>query len=166
MYEPGTILTRKDPRPPEEAAAAYNRVKVIAASPISHAGTVRGGEWEGGNAQGVILQPAPLPLEPGEKPREHDYGQNLDEPFGKVQKLYDVESIPEPDMIVAKPVERVKPGPTPEEVFAREAPGTPRLPDDPRARSPLPDPAPDASELGPLDQPPVQPVPVTDAQQA
>lgn len=127
MYEPESILELKDPkfidpdgrpRPMSEfkpknkddepTPFPYNRVKVIGQSPLVHTGAR--GDWEGAAAQGVIIQPL------------SDFAANLDEPLGKVQRLYNTVSIPE-TVIPANPVRVVhstsgSAGPTPEEQFA------------------------------------------------
>jgi len=116
MYEPETILALKEPRDPNPETNedfAYNRVRVVGESPVSHA---HKGDWEGADARGVILVPLT------------NFGGTLDEPFGKVRALYDVESIPvheAPAEVPIKVINRTSAaaGPTPEEVFAQKAPG-------------------------------------------
>lgn len=122
MYEPGTILTLKEPREPEtndkdqEIEFPYNRVEVVGQSPIQHA--IAGASWVGAEAQGVIVKPL------------SGFGSTLDEPYGKLKELYDVESIPQHEAPLAQPVKVINSssgsaGPTPEEVFKEESPGTP-----------------------------------------
>lgn len=90
MYSPDTVLALKEPKSqPETKKGAgdavvfpYDRVRVIGPSPIAYGGGAS--EWEGVNARGVII--APLT----------EFAGNLDEPFGRLQRLYDVESEPEP----------------------------------------------------------------------
>lgn len=136
MYEPGSILTLKEPRPPEknekdeEIEFPYNRVEVVGQSPINHG--VTASEWSGAAAdgQGVIIKPLT------------SFGSTLDEPYGKLKELYDVESIPQHEAPAAQPVKVVNAtsgsaGPTPEEVFATEAPGKKPEPGQRRGRSPL-----------------------------
>ena len=147
MYEPGTILKKKvqDPADPETGEAfAYNRVLVVNASPVSHPR----GDWEGADAQGVILQPL------------SNFGGNLDEPFGKVREMFEVESVPE-TIIPAQQVVRVvnatsaQAGPTPEEIFAQQAPGVAPEEGQKRARtSPLGEPGGPADADGPLGKAP------------
>jgi hypothetical protein len=116
MYADNTILTLKVQRDPDKEtgeAFAYNQVKVIGRSPISHA---HKGKWQGGDAEGVILSPL------------SNFGGTLDEPFGKCVQLYDVESIPERVINAPQPIrvidaQSAEAGPTPEEIFAKEAPG-------------------------------------------
>jgi hypothetical protein len=130
MYEPGTILKLKKQREDTEVPAKvdpdtdrkkakhripfpYNKVRVVGRSPVDHGQF--GGGWEGVGAAGVILEPLT------------GHGSTLDEPYGKVQKLYEVESIPTNEVVV-EPLRVIRPtsgsaGPTPEEVFAVEAPG-------------------------------------------
>ncbi len=141
MYEPGTILELETPYEQDDARSVYNRVRVIGQSPISHATT---SDWGGTGAQGVLITPEAAPAEEGKKPISV-FGSNLDEPYGKLQKLYGVISIPSPDMeVVAAPVRVInhnsgQVGQTPEEVFAKEAPGKPRPPGPPAYASPLGD---------------------------
>lgn len=82
-------------------------------SPVSHA---HKGDWEGADARGVIIVPL------------SNFGGTLDEPFGKLKQIYDVESIPTHEAPVEVPVKVINAtsasaGPTPEEVFAQKAPG-------------------------------------------
>jgi hypothetical protein len=144
MYADNTILTLKvphDPDPETDEEFAYNRVKVIGRSPISHA---HKGKWTGAEAEGVILSPL------------SNFGGTLDEPFGKCVQLYDVESIPERTINVAQPIRVIdaqsgEAGPTPEEVFAREAPGVAPADGQIRGRtSPLGEPGGPATADGPL----------------
>jgi hypothetical protein len=140
MYTPGTILTLKSPKDPDpetEEAFPYNEVEVVGPSPIDHGGA-RGGDWEGASASGVIIKPL------------SNFGSTLDEPLGKLQALYEVTSVPE--TFVEAPKIRVidsssqSAGPTPEEVFAVEAPGEApeegqtRARTKPNVESPLEDP--------------------------
>ena len=146
MYKAGTILTLKEPRDPSPKLDResgepvlrgpkgkekpvmlefpYNRVQVIGESPVIYD---REG-WTGPDAKGVIIQPLT------------DFAGNLDEPFGKLRKLYNVESIPEneaPAEIKVKQINATtaEAGPTPEEVFAEKAPGKPPLDGQIRART-------------------------------
>lgn len=144
MYQPGTILKLKKQRKPDpetKEAFPYNRVQVIGESPVSHAHKE---EYVGADAAGVLLTALT------------NFGANLDEPFGKCRELYEVESIPE-DVVDATPQVRVinatsaQAGPTPEEVFAVEAPGKAPEEGQSRARtSPLGE-APNKAAKGPLD---------------
>jgi hypothetical protein len=147
MYEPDTILTLKEQREPDpetEEEFAYNRVRVVNESPVAH----DRGDWQGADARGVIIVPL------------SNFGGTLDEPFGKLRELYDVESIPEHTAPVEQPVRVINQGtasagPTPEEVFAAEAPGTP--PEDGQTRgrtSPLGEPGGPADAAGPLGKAP------------
>jgi len=144
MYTQDTILVLKEQRPndPEtDEAFAYNRVQVKGQSPISHA---HKGKWTGGDAEGVIL----LPIS--------NFGGVLDEPFGKVRSLYDVESVPERIINRVAPIRIIdsssaEAGRTPEEVFAEESPGVAPLPGQKRGRTaPLGPPGGPASADGPL----------------
>lgn len=153
MFTAGTILELKKPRPAEEKRNRddevvmvkdpktgestdkpvmqefpYNRVEVVGPSPVVHVGQ---SEWTGADAEGVIIRPLT------------EFGGNLDEPVGKIKQLYNVVSVPEPQ--VYKPEVRVveattaMAGPTPEEVFAKEAPGKPPKRGQHRARTPFED---------------------------
>jgi hypothetical protein len=167
LYQPGTILKLKEPRDAEAATDPYtgqprmkrrrdpktgenvdtkdvlmvdfpyNEVEVVGHSPVA---TDRG-QWKGSDAQGVIIQP------------RSNFGGNLDEPFGKLRQLYDVVSIPErevPAEITIKPINTAsaEAGPTPEEVFAVEAPGTPPDPGARRGRTPFDDVKPEPGTHG------------------
>ncbi len=144
MYQAGTVLTLKDQRDADKEtgeAFPYNKVEVIGESPIQHSSR---GEWQGGNATGVLITPL------------SNHGGVIDEPFGKLRELYDVETIPE-DVIDNAPIRVInqgtaQAGPTPEEVFAVKAPGKPPEEGQTRARtSPLgEDPRPTSSS--PLDK--------------
>lgn len=126
MYEPGTILTLKEPKSTEDEPFAYDRIRVVGQSPINHADI--SSEWSSGNGQGVIIEPA-----------GGHFGATLDEPEGRLQALYDVESIPEP-VIIQPSVKVITPalaGATPEEAFAKAAKEAPE-PEQPKRRpSPL-----------------------------
>lgn len=108
MYKPGTILARRDPLDEDNSGAVYNRVNVVGQSPVDHA--LISSEWTAGNGQGVIIQPL------------EGFGATLDEPFGRLQELYEVESIPEPVTVPAAAVVKVVTQgdlpPSPEEQFA------------------------------------------------
>lgn len=123
MYEPGTILTLKEPRSvgeptlengdpnPDYEEFPYDRVRVLGTSPINHGLTQS--EWQGAEGTGIIIEPL------------HGFGSNVDEPQGRIQSLYEVESIPEREIDVGAPVKvttQATAGPSPEEVFAAEAP--------------------------------------------
>jgi hypothetical protein len=145
MYANETILTLKDPRDPDPESGEefpYNRVRVVGESPISHS---HKGDWTGGDARGVILVPL------------SNFGANLDEPFGKCRELYDVESIPE-RTVVRETVRIIdsstaEAGETPEEVFARLAPGKPSEAGERVRTSPLGDPGGPVNSDGPLTTP-------------
>lgn len=157
MYEPDTILKLKEPRtvgtPPQgrppkgkEGDAGYvpasedyvpasedyepfpyDRVKVVGVSPVNRA-AIEGGEWEGPQGQEVIITPL------------DGFGSTSAEPYGKLQKLYDVEEVPVREGTVEAPVRVITPGtagPTPEEVFAKDAPGRPNARGRTKRRSPL-----------------------------
>jgi hypothetical protein len=117
VYKPDTILALKEPRTEYDEDGAvvgeafpYDRVRVIGQSPVNHATIAT--EWTGANGQGVIVEPLT------------EFGANLDEPFGRLQELYVVESLPEPAVFRGEQVEVLTPadlGPSPEQVFADEA---------------------------------------------
>lgn len=144
MYENETILKMREPREddPHTGPFAYNRVRVIGKSPVSH---VRG-TWEGADADGVILEPL------------NNFGGVLDEPYGKVNLMYEVESVPEPVMITERThriinANTAAAGQTPEEVFAQKAPGKAPEAGSTRGRtSPLGEPGGPPS-TSPLDEP-------------
>jgi hypothetical protein len=145
MYVPDTILVLKEQRPDgPDGPFPYNRVRVVNQSPINHA---ESSEWTGANGQGVIVQPA-----------GDGFGTNLDEPYGKLVELYDVESIPAPAELTAPVIRVMKPndlGPSPEEVFARAAEaegdtGNRRTKPKPRVQSPLPKAEPPKTAESPL----------------
>lgn len=123
MYKPGTILTLKEPRSTEKEPFAYDRIEVIGPSPLSHASV--DSEWTGSNATGVIVKPLT------------DFGSTLDEPLGRLQSLYDVESVP--DNRIAPPAVTVQSETydykSPEEVF-KEVPAEP-VKEPKKAPSPL-----------------------------
>lgn len=147
MYKPDTILALKEPRTKRDEDGEvvgepfpYDRVRVIGQSPLNHA-TIAS-EWVGANGQGVIVEPLT------------DFGANLDEPFGRLQELYVVESLPEPAIFRGDQVEVLEPadlGPSPEQVFANDAEKEGK--DSRRARrfvpqvSPLVDTPPDPNEV-------------------
>lgn len=162
MYETGTILSlreqrldtevpaRVDPddpnrkRPKHKIPFPYNRVRVIGESPVDWGGG-RGSTWEGVGARGVLIEPL------------SGHGGVLDEPYGKLQKLYEVEKLPDNEIVI-EPVRVVRAntqaaGPTPEEVFAVTSPGTPPKEGQIRGRSrpnPLGDVPPDDTDASPL----------------
>lgn len=143
MYEPNTILTlneQRDADPETNEPFAYNRVRVVGQSPVSHADR---GDWNGADAAGVIIVPL------------SNLGGTLDEPFGKLREMYSVESVPE--IVIEQPNVRVinaqtaQAGPTPEEIFAEQAPGVAPEEGQTRARtSPLGEPGGPAEVEGPL----------------
>lgn len=109
MYKPDTILALKEPRTTDEDEPfPYDRVRVIGQSPVNHADI--SSEWVGGNGQGVIIEPLA------------GFGSNLDEPMGRLQELYEVESLPEAVVLRGEDqVKVVQPEdlpPSPEDIFA------------------------------------------------
>ncbi len=146
MYAADTILTLKAQRPPDDEtdeAFAYNQVRVIGESPVQHTSK---GEYVGPDARGVIVVPM------------SNFGGTLDEPFGKLRQLYDVSEMPDTTIQPPSPIRVIdsstaQAGPTPEEVFRDEAPGSAPEPGQKRGRtpiSPLSDPGPESAK-GPLD---------------
>lgn len=143
MYAKDTILTLKKKRKPDPETKEefpYNVVRVIGESPVSHA---HKGDWTGPDAAGVIIVPLT------------NFGATLDEPFGKLRDIYEVTEIPE--TVIQEQKIRVidsstsQAGPTPEEVFAKDAPGVAPEPGQTRGRtSPLGDPGGPATGGSPL----------------
>ena len=127
MYEPETVLVLKEPRSTEEDQFPYDRVEVIGQSPIHH-GT-RAEEWEGAQGQGVIVKPL------------NGFGSTLDEPYGKLRDLYNVESTPVREAAAQATVKLITDadlGPSPEEQFADAAKrSTKKAPAAKRKPSPL-----------------------------
>lgn len=156
MYAIDTILTLKEPRSTDDKPFAYDRVRVVGPSPVDH-GAKPGATWSGAGARGVIIQPVEL------------FGANLDEPLGKIQALYDIESEPEVVLEVKQTVRKYDAhssaaGKTPEEVFAEAAPGE-ASEDGKRVRTPIspledPRPAPDEGPLGKVESD-EEPLPAT-----
>lgn len=142
MYTPGTILELKEPREayqktdpytgeprmiqrrnpktgenedttkPHMLEFPYNRVEVVGESPV----VATEDEWTGADARKVILKPLT------------DFAGNIDEPFGKVRKLYKVvfepkREIPAEIKVIQTNANSREAGPSPEEVFAEKAPG-------------------------------------------
>lgn len=139
----------KEPKSTEDKPFAYDRVRVIGPSPINHGMT--SSEWEGASGAGVLISPL------------SDFAANLDEPYGKLTALYNVVEVPDHTVDVAPKIRVINStsqsaGPTPEEVFAKEAPGKPSA-DGKRGRtpavSPLDDPRPKPGDgpLGPAPKP-------------
>jgi hypothetical protein len=151
MYATDTILKLKKQKKPEKndkgemVEFPYNRVRVLGMSPVSHTGGAS--DWSGASATGVIIAPIT------------SYSGNLDEPYGKLQALYDVESEPSLEVFKPAPVRMIEAytaaaGKSPEEVFAEQAPGPAPKPGQIRARtpmSPLEDPRKPVTQSGPLD---------------
>lgn len=128
MYVQNSILVRKDLVKDEaDPAFAYNRVRVIGPSTVTWA-TIDGDWTATGGNQGINIEPLT------------EFAGVLDEPYGKLRSLYDVEYEPE---VVTEIVQTIRKydansiGPTPEEVFAAEAPGDPATKKAPRERTPL-----------------------------
>ena len=171
MYEEGTILVLKEQREPTiteievtvlgkngkpttktevqqvEEEFPYNRVKVIGPSFIRHIKNLgmdaKKEPYTGQDAQGVIITPA-----------GGAFGATIDEPYGKLRRMYDIAELPEntfeaPKVTVHRGPSAVS-GPTPEEVFGGTEPvDAPRTAANP-VHSPLPDPRPDTPDVSPL----------------
>lgn len=118
MYAPETILERSEPYDEDDPRAAYNEVKVIGPSPITHAGPMAA-IWAAtpGGAQGVILQPT----------GRTGFAGTVDLPMAQCQEDYIVTEEPEiAEVEVGIKVRQysattAQAGRTPEEVFAAEA---------------------------------------------
>lgn len=120
------MKVQREPDPETGEEFAYNTVEVINASPIS---AHTKGNYTGPDAVGVIVVGT------------SNFGATLDEPFGLLRELYEVVSIPVHEA-PANPVRVVNAtsaaaGPTPEEVFQKEAPGKAPEEGQTRARTPL-----------------------------
>ena len=109
MYQPETTLKKKEPFGDDHPGAPYNHVKVIGQSPINH-GTIQT-EWIGAQGQGVIVQPL------------DGFGATLDEPYGKLQDLYEIDTVPDNVVPVGPQVEYIPQdgSPSPEDIFRTEA---------------------------------------------
>lgn len=115
MFTRGTILALKEPKSTEDAPFAYDRVRVLGPSVVFRPNAL--GEWDGTDAQGVVIEPV------------DEFASNLDEPYGRLRRLYNVEWEPEPAdqnvRVEVIPAHTRQAGLTPEEVF-EEAAGGPR----------------------------------------
>jgi hypothetical protein len=124
VYRPGTILKLKEPRSvaavkedkaknikgQKEELFPYDEVEVVGISPIARSG---GTGWDGVAGQGVIIKPRTA------------FGGLLDEPEGKLIELYEVVFEPDGKPQPGEP-DYVKIGPSPEDVFKREAGSVPK----------------------------------------
>lgn len=135
MYAANTILALKEPKskgtPGEDdyEPFAYDEVQVVGPSPVNHG--LRSAEWTGTHGQGVVIMPLT------------SFGSVLDEPYGKLVKLYDVKELPEQVVVTREAPVRIidaasaEAGRTPEEVFAEEAPALVASQNGKRVRTPL-----------------------------
>lgn len=129
MYAPKTVLRLKQPKSTDDTPFAYDEVEVVGASPLNHAAI--DSEWTNAtNGQGVIIRPLT------------EFDRTLDEPYGRIQELYDVVSVPETVTPTPRDIKVIdsasaSAGPTPEEVFAAETGEQPRRPKPVKKRSPL-----------------------------
>lgn len=125
MYEPGTILSLKDPQSTEEETYPYDRVLVVGQSPVHHA-TASGSAFAGADAQGYIIRPL------------EGFAGTVDKPVGLLNEIYDIEAYPT-DPTTGEPLRpenNPRNLPTPEQVLAAEAKKNPTPPAKPR--EPLP----------------------------
>lgn len=107
-YKPGTILARKEPVPASDPEAAqYNVIRVVGPSPVQSG--VRSEEFAGQAGDELTITP------------HLDFGPNVDQPEGALQRDYNVVSEPPPVVMERGEVTVLEPGDTPEQVFAREA---------------------------------------------
>lgn len=110
MFTRGTVLVLKEPKSTDEVPFPYDRVRVVGVSVVSRPGAM--GEWEGADAQGVVIEPVT------------EFAGNLDEPYGRLKRLYKIESEPEPVdqqiRVEVIPAHTRQAGPTPEEIFAEQ----------------------------------------------
>ena len=131
MYQPETILAKTEPFADDHPAQPYNRVKVIGQSPINHGLT--DAQWEGAQGQGVIVQPL------------DGFGATLDEPYGKLRDLYEVEDVPEmvaETQATVRVIQQDQAGDSPEDQFraAAKERGDETSQDGKRVRTPPPSP--------------------------
>ncbi len=151
MYAAETILKLKKTRSTKESPFPYDLVRVVGESPVDHG--IRNTLWQGGNGKGVIITPLTA------------FGSTIDEPYGKLADLYEVETLPPKIEMVAGKVDIISQeqlGPSPEDIFSDVAAASGG--DSRRSRktkpptSPLDGPdgpaIPDSSPLGPEPPPP------------
>lgn len=109
-YKPETILERKvpfeAPAEGEDDLRPYNEVRVIGQSPVQSG--VRVGEWVG--QQGDLISVAPT-----------GFGPVVDRPAGELERDYTIKWEPPLRMVDRQIIERVIPGPSPEQQFATAA---------------------------------------------
>lgn len=103
-YKPDTILTRIEQLDADDDRAPYNNVRVIGPSPVST--SVRAAEWSGQAGEAVSVEP------------QDGFGPVVDMPQGMLARDYTIVSEPEVAKIQRQIIERVLPGPSPEEQFA------------------------------------------------
>jgi hypothetical protein len=90
MYEPGTILTLKEPQSTDDKTYAYDRVQVVGQSPVQHVSS-SGSSWAGPDATGYIIRPL------------DEHAPTLDKPYGELERVYEIESYPI-DPITQQPI--------------------------------------------------------------
>lgn len=103
-YQPDTILKRKTPLADESEAAAYDEVRVIGHSPLQRGS--RSAEFSGQLGDQISVEP------------RSGFATVVDLPQGMLQRDYEVVSEPPRQQIQRQVIERVMPGPSPEEQFA------------------------------------------------
>lgn len=144
MYVPGTILALNEPQSTEEKPFAYDRVEVVGPSPVNHG--VQSGDYTGADAVGVVIKPA-----------GDEFGPNLDEPFGKLRAIYNVEFEPELVANILNPTQTPE-GMSPEQVFSQVAKAQGLTPSEARQRTPIaPDPRSPEDVLSGLETPSEKP---------
>lgn len=105
-YTIGTILQRKEPFDTPDLEP-YNEIRVIGNSPVQTQG--RASEWEGQLGENISIAPT-------------SFGGVKDRPFGELERDYEVVSIPEPpSALPPQTIQRIAPGPSPEDTFRAEA---------------------------------------------
>lgn len=118
MFTRNTILVLKEPKSTPEAVFPYDRVRVLGPSPVTNSSLT--GEWEGSDAALVIIEPVT------------QFEMNLQEPYGRLRRLYDVESEPEAVdqniRVEVIPANTRQAGLTPEEAFDAQREGGPPAP--------------------------------------
>lgn len=122
MYEPGTVLTLREPQSTDDAPYPYDRVVVVGQSPVQHA-TASNTAWAGPDATGWIIRPL------------DEHAATIDKPYGELEQMYEVESYPL-DPITQQPItpESTPRGPSPLQFLRRSEEGGER----PARRAPLP----------------------------
>lgn len=107
-YTPGTIIKRKKPFKEDDELACYNELRVVGYS--ARQAAIRTGEWEGQGGDEITVTPT-------------TFGAVVDRPAGELERDYTIVSIPDREQAILPPktVTRADPGPSPEEVFRKQA---------------------------------------------